>query len=177
MEDIVYVGMFIGDMNEWPKANKMYSQCIKSQLPPARAFVSTQLPQDIAVQMVVVAHKLISKTQKVIHQTANKEVLYVQSVSNWAPANIGPYSQCVKVNANFKKIFSCSFCELLFFLGERYRLRFRTNSFSPRHDGIIEQTDFSSMSISSTSCKQDFKMRGFNVVVVENFVSVLFCNR
>ncbi len=26
-----------------------------------------------------------------------KKILYVQSISRWAPANIGPYSQAVKV--------------------------------------------------------------------------------
>jgi len=27
----------------------------------------------------------------------NRETMHVQGLSHWAPANIGPYSQCVKV--------------------------------------------------------------------------------
>lgn len=99
MDDIVFVSVYISDMNDWHRANKMYTQCIRHHLPPARALTATHLSSDMTVMMVVIAHKLISKTQKVMHHTISRDAIHVQSISHWAPANIGPYSQCVRVKS------------------------------------------------------------------------------
>lgn len=74
-------------------------------LPPARACVGAGLRENINVLINVVAHKYVSKSQKAISAGGflNKEVMNVQSISHWAPASVGPYSQCVRVikNKNF----------------------------------------------------------------------------
>ena len=46
-----------------------------------------------------------------------RETMHVQSVSHWAPANIGPYSQAVKVNITAHLDFNneCAVHEILFF--------------------------------------------------------------
>ena len=58
--------------------------------PPARACVAVDLPSPIRVRLECVAFAEESER--------NRQVLHVQGLSYWAPANIGPYSQAVIVN-------------------------------------------------------------------------------
>ena len=58
--------------------------------PPARACVAVDLPSPIRVRLECVAFAEESER--------NRQVLHVQGLSYWAPANIGPYSQAVVVN-------------------------------------------------------------------------------
>lgn len=57
--------------------------------PPTRACVAVDLPSPHRVCLDVVAHSNLD------HQ--NRHSLHVQSLSYWAPANIGPYSQSITV--------------------------------------------------------------------------------
>lgn len=57
--------------------------------PPARACVGIDLPPNISVKLDCVAF--------VEHTLLERQSLHVQSLSYWAPANIGPYSQAITV--------------------------------------------------------------------------------
>lgn len=57
--------------------------------PPARACVAVDLPDGVNVRLDCIAHADKSPQER--------RALHVQSLSYWAPANIGPYSQAVVV--------------------------------------------------------------------------------
>lgn len=47
---------------------------------------------------------IVFKLEAYINATDTREALHVQSISYWAPANIGPYSQAVKVIRFFIRV-------------------------------------------------------------------------
>jgi len=57
--------------------------------PPARACVAVDLPSPTRVKLDCIAYNENSP--------ADRQALHVQSLSYWAPANIGPYSQAIVV--------------------------------------------------------------------------------
>ena len=56
-----------------------------------RACIQLNLPDDIAMQVDC----LVYSPSNI--EASSREAMHVQSISNWAPANIGPYSQATKV--------------------------------------------------------------------------------
>lgn len=56
-----------------------------------RACIQLNLPEDIAIQVDCLVYAAQSTDASV------REAMHVQSISHWAPANIGPYSQATKV--------------------------------------------------------------------------------
>jgi len=56
-----------------------------------RACIQLNLPEDIAIQVDCLAYAAQSTDPSV------RDAMHVQSISHWAPANIGPYSQATKV--------------------------------------------------------------------------------
>ncbi|KAG9336694.1 hypothetical protein JZ751_003042 [Albula glossodonta] len=63
--------------------------------PPARVCVEAPLPQGQLLQMDCLLHDWVRTTED--DTSHHKHVMHVQSLSHWAPANIGPYSQAVKI--------------------------------------------------------------------------------
>lgn len=61
--------------------------------PPTRACVAADLPPGQRVCIDIIAYG--DEEQKV------RQSLHVQSLSYWAPANIGPYSQSITVSVYF----------------------------------------------------------------------------
>ena len=57
--------------------------------PPTRACVAVDVPPPIRVRLDAVGCSEL--------HPGDRKALHVQSMSYWAPANIGPYSQCVAV--------------------------------------------------------------------------------
>ena len=57
-----------------------------------RACIQLNLPEDIAIQVDCLVYTSQSG------DTSIREAMHVQSISHWAPANIGPYSQATKVS-------------------------------------------------------------------------------
>ena len=55
-----------------------------------RVCVEAQLPANVAMMLDCYGNSCPS----------NRETMHVQGLSHWAPANIGPYSQCTKVILN-----------------------------------------------------------------------------
>ena len=56
-----------------------------------RACIQLNLPEDIAIQVDCLVYAAPSTDCSV------RDAMHVQSISHWAPANIGPYSQATKV--------------------------------------------------------------------------------
>ena len=57
----------------------------------SRVCVQLPLPSNVYFKMEAILHD---------RSKYERQVLHVQSISFWAPANIGPYSQSVKVSFN-----------------------------------------------------------------------------
>lgn len=81
-------------MADFPKANKAYSAFFGSS-PPSRACVAVILPPNQRVRLEAMGY---DDTQLPERSGLGRSALHVQSISYWAPANIGPYSQAVMVS-------------------------------------------------------------------------------
>lgn len=92
MSHIVSVSVFIKDMSEFAVLNEEYLREFSSDdPPPVRACVAVPLPASHPVALEALAHRDINR----------RHTMHVQGISHWAPANIGPYSQAVRVNMPF----------------------------------------------------------------------------
>ncbi|KAI9562364.1 putative diphthine--ammonia ligase [Daphnia sinensis] len=82
MKAVLSVCLYIRDMADYPRINTVYGQYFDLN-PPAR----------VCVEVPIACYAVIEAT--VTLSVDLKRSLHVQSISHWAPANIGPYSQCV----------------------------------------------------------------------------------
>lgn len=93
MGDAVLVHLYVRNMDDFASINTEYATLFPSA-PPARVCVQCCLPQDTLLKMDVLFWR-----QPVIcgdDCPPEKIAMHVQSISHWAPANIGPYSQAVR---------------------------------------------------------------------------------
>ncbi|KAK3092985.1 hypothetical protein FSP39_009663 [Pinctada imbricata] len=86
MSCLVCVHLYVQNMADFAEINAVYRTYFGIN-PPARVCVQAQLPKDVAVQIDCYGN----------HDIKSRQTMHVQGLSHWAPANIGPYSQCVKV--------------------------------------------------------------------------------
>ncbi|KAJ3026125.1 UNVERIFIED_CONTAM: ATP binding domain 4 [Siphonaria sp. JEL0065] len=91
---VIMMHLFVADMNEFGLLNSVYG-----------SFLGTNPPTRITVEVSgLVGKRRIQMDCLAFNQDAtqafkvNKSVMHVQGVSYWAPSNIGPYSQTVKLN-------------------------------------------------------------------------------
>ncbi|KAL0949412.1 hypothetical protein HGRIS_009473 [Hohenbuehelia grisea] len=83
-----HINVLISSMDLFGGVNTVYGECFGVS-PPSRACVAADLPAGIRVRLECLAYR---------EQTSSdRQALHVQGLSYWAPANIGPYSQAVKV--------------------------------------------------------------------------------
>ena len=77
--------LYLADMAHFAAANAGYVTELPPVNPPARACVQLPLPEGVsaAVEVLVACGTAVSPVRS----------LHVQSISQWAPACIGPYSQ------------------------------------------------------------------------------------
>lgn len=75
-------------MELFPSINAVYNTFFGPS-PPTRACVACPLPPNCYVKMDVLAYRA--------QATSERSALHVRGLSYWAPANIGPYSQAVRV--------------------------------------------------------------------------------
>ncbi|XP_024937006.1 diphthine--ammonia ligase [Cephus cinctus] len=93
MTDIVGVTLYIKDMSNYLPINEAYVSRLGKVNPPVR--VCIECPLNVHVILDALAYKEKSDmTDKKVHK---RHTMHVQSISHWAPANIGPYSQAVRV--------------------------------------------------------------------------------
>ena len=105
--DIAYVHFFLPDMSLFSQANQGYLSFLPSLNPPSRATFQISDPHArLGVEITALRHpsnnpdnldnsdNSISGTPTMKQVRArDRKVLHVQSISPWAPACIGPYSQ------------------------------------------------------------------------------------
>jgi diphthine-ammonia ligase len=87
MNHVVLMTVYVKDMSKFTCLNNVYSQFFGNN-PSTRVTVQLDIEHD--VMMECIAFKDLSLERE--------HTLHVQSYSYWAPANIGPYSQAVRVN-------------------------------------------------------------------------------
>lgn len=90
LSDGMMVHLFVKNMDDFAKVNSVYKSFL-SVNPPARACIQLNLPEDVFIQVDC----LVYATEDA--NNSMREAMHVQSISHWAPANIGPYSQATKV--------------------------------------------------------------------------------
>ena len=81
-------------MNDFSDINQAYIKYFGNN-PPIRVCVEAPLEENVKIAMAVIGYKG-AKTENGV------PTMHVQSISHWAPANIGPYSQ-----ANMVMIVQC----------------------------------------------------------------------
>ncbi|KAM9787957.1 diphthine--ammonia ligase isoform 3-T5 [Syngnathus typhle] len=95
MKDIVLVHLYVNNMDDFGPLNSVYKNHFSTN-PPARVCVQASLPAGHLLRMDCLLHKWSEPAAEgCFHR---REALHVQSLSHWAPANIGPYSQALRVD-------------------------------------------------------------------------------
>lgn len=94
LTDIILVHLYMKSMKDFAVINSVY-MTIFDVCPPARVCLEAPLPEGMLFQMDCLAHKYNGIFGDV--PSDQKQVMHVQSISHWAPANIGPYSQCIQI--------------------------------------------------------------------------------
>ncbi|KAN0045290.1 hypothetical protein ACTA71_005667 [Dictyostelium dimigraforme] len=82
MDQLLYVNLYISDMKDFSMVNQYYYKYFKNN-PASRACIQIPLSENDNTKFLIDCIGAIEK----------KTNLHVQSISNWAPACIGPYSQ------------------------------------------------------------------------------------
>ena len=89
-DDIVFTTILLRSMTDFGTVNSVYEQLFTLPNPPARVTIACgdALPEGVSL--------MVSFILEFGPETA-RDGLHVQSRSYWAPANIGPYSQAIKM--------------------------------------------------------------------------------
>nr|XP_005300026.1 diphthine--ammonia ligase isoform X3 [Chrysemys picta bellii] len=94
LKDIILVHLYMKNMKDFAVINSAYMTEF-DLCPPARVCVEAPLLDGVLFWMDCLAHKC-DVTIGDVH-CYQKQIMHVQSISHWAPANIGPYSQSIKI--------------------------------------------------------------------------------
>lgn len=98
LTDVVAVTLYVRDMTEFLNMNAQYASIMCRISPPVRVCVEIPLSEYTPILIDVVAYKPPSKSSSNSNlPSISKHTMHVQSISHWAPANIGPYSQAIRV--------------------------------------------------------------------------------
>ena len=90
-ENVLYIHLYISDMNEFALANEIYVKYITQEKCPLG------VPSRSTIELPLLQVGLGRAYVEVLVTTdQSKRVLHVQSISCWAPSCIGPYSQVIK---------------------------------------------------------------------------------
>ncbi|XP_016311915.1 diphthine--ammonia ligase [Sinocyclocheilus anshuiensis] len=94
MKHVLLVHLYVSDMENFSQINSVYCTYFTHN-PPARVCAQVWLPVSQQLRMDV----LLQDGTVVCEEDdfPQRDTLHVQSLSHWAPANIGPYSQAVQV--------------------------------------------------------------------------------
>jgi diphthine-ammonia ligase len=93
LSDCTNINIFLSSMDLFSAVNAIYSTFFGTS-PPSRACVAVDLPTPRRVMLDCIAHS----------RTMERHALHVQSLSYWAPANIGPYSQAIMVCGSSRRL-------------------------------------------------------------------------
>ncbi|KAE8738160.1 hypothetical protein FOCC_FOCC016358 [Frankliniella occidentalis] len=102
LHNVVAVSLYIRDMENYSVINQQYKKVFNFINPPIRVCVQAPLAHQCPLVMEAIAFR--PKTVDGCLDSSSEEMrvnkvhtMHVQGVSHWAPANIGPYSQAVRV--------------------------------------------------------------------------------
>lgn len=95
MKNIILVHLYVKNMEDCAPLNTVYKEHFDIY-PPARVCVQAALPAAQLLQMDCLLHDWTAPPEEGRFQ--QRQVLHVQSLSHWAPANIGPYSTALRVD-------------------------------------------------------------------------------
>uniref|UniRef100_A0A3Q3RS73 Diphthine--ammonia ligase n=1 Tax=Mastacembelus armatus TaxID=205130 RepID=A0A3Q3RS73_9TELE len=90
LKDTILVHLYVTSMEDFGELNAVYKTHFDIN-PPARVCVQAPLPAGQLLQMDCLLHDWTEPLENGCFR--QREALHVQSLSHWAPANIGPYSQ------------------------------------------------------------------------------------
>ncbi|KAG6440931.1 hypothetical protein O3G_MSEX001651 [Manduca sexta] len=91
------VNIYMRDMEEYAALNEVYVNTFCYPNPPTRVCVQCPLSSDVGLIMDAVAYKPNINSNETEGSPKERVTMHVQGISHWAPANIGPYSQAIKV--------------------------------------------------------------------------------
>lgn len=86
LNNICMIHLYVRDLKDFVAINSVYKTYFGLN-PPSRVCVQVPLPDNIALQLDCYGNRC----------NEDRYTMHVQSISHWAPANIGPYSQAVKI--------------------------------------------------------------------------------
>ena len=95
-----HITLLLSSMSLFIPANEVYKTYFGTS-PPSRATVAVPFPSGQRVKLEVVGYDdtpTMSSSDASSSKIGGRQALHVQSLSYWAPANIGPYSQAVIVS-------------------------------------------------------------------------------
>uniref|UniRef100_A0A2P2KEG4 Diphthine--ammonia ligase n=1 Tax=Rhizophora mucronata TaxID=61149 RepID=A0A2P2KEG4_RHIMU len=85
---VLYIHLYIADMNDFTRANEIYVKYITQEKCPSG------VPSRSTVELPLLQAGLgKAYVEVLVANEQSKNVLHVQSISSWAPSCIGPYSQ------------------------------------------------------------------------------------
>jgi len=96
LQDCIRVHLYLRDMALYTVVNDVYKEFCKAN-PPTRVCVEVSMPENRVFCLECQAIDSSSEFQS--RDSQEVKTLHVQSISHWAPANIGPYSQAKKVGS------------------------------------------------------------------------------
>ncbi|XP_033631204.1 diphthine--ammonia ligase-like isoform X2 [Asterias rubens] len=151
LSDAVIVHLYVQDMSNFSKINSVWCKHFKNN-PPARVCVQVSLPPHTALQIDCLAHKNTATPHDdgdMMVTPPVRNTMYVQSISHWAPANLGPYSQAVQIG------------DLIFSAGT---IGLCPSTMQPIEGGITPQCALSLRSLKRVLAAMDPKVTTRNVV-------------
>ncbi|KAL0419385.1 UNVERIFIED_CONTAM: Diphthine--ammonia ligase [Sesamum radiatum] len=99
-ENVLYIHLYIADMNEFAPANEEYVKFITQE--KCRFGVPSRSTIELPLLQAGLGRAYI---EVLVSNDNTKNVLHVQSISEWAPSCIGPYSQ---LNSGRRPSMACS---------------------------------------------------------------------
>lgn len=87
-EDVLYIHLYIADMNDFGVANDTYVSFITQE--KCRYGVPSRSTVELPLLQAGIGKAYV---EILVSRDKTKKVLHVQSISRWAPSCIGPYSQ------------------------------------------------------------------------------------
>jgi diphthine-ammonia ligase len=96
--DLVAVSLYVSDMRHYTAINSEYLKLFRGSNPPVRICVEAPLPPSTPILLEVLGYRTAPQRDNQSSLSCTRHTMHVQGVSHWAPANIGPYSQAVRVS-------------------------------------------------------------------------------
>lgn len=99
MDHLFYCQLFLNEMSLFSTVNPFYKSHFKNLHPPSRVCCQMDLtqPHRVSLEALGFREKVNEETECMETDKTVFECLHVQSVSEWAPSCIGPYSQASKL--------------------------------------------------------------------------------